>query len=146
MDKIHGLTPLKKVHFLVLVKTSIFWSKNDCFLSKISKKRFFLTQFLWKTAITQSSIFGQNPWTNPFGKCPFFWPFLKLHIFPLNNTLFFPQYKKRSFLLRFLLRLQFFSLKMIVFYLKYPKTIFSDIISVKNSNKRKFDFWTKSMD
>ena len=41
---------------------------------------------------------------------------------------------------------QFFSLKMIVFYLKYRKTIFSDIISDKNSDKREFDFSTKSMD
>ena len=23
-----------------------------------------------KTAIRELSIFGQNPWTNPFGKCP----------------------------------------------------------------------------
>ena len=45
-----------------------------------------------------------------------------------------------------LLKVQFFYLKMIVCYLKYPKTIFSDIISVKNSDKRKLDFWTKSMD
>ena len=44
------------------------------------------------------------------------------------------------------LKLQFFGLKMIVFYLKYSTMIFSDIISVKNSDKRKFDFWTKSMD
>ena len=45
-----------------------------------------------------------------------------------------------------LLKLQFVGLKMIVFYLKYPKKIFWDIISVKNRDKRKFDFWTKFMD
>ena len=45
-----------------------------------------------------------------------------------------------------LLKLKFSNLKMIVFFHKYRKTIFSDIISVKNSHKKNFDFWTKSMD
>ena len=45
-----------------------------------------------------------------------------------------------------LFKLKFFGLKMIVFYLKYAEMIFSDIIAVKNSDKIKFDFWTKSMD
>ena len=36
-----------------------------------------------------------------------------------------------------LLKLQVFGLKMIVFYLKYPKTIFSDIISVKKKGWEK---------
>ena len=45
-----------------------------------------------------------------------------------------------------LLKLQFFGLKMIVFYLKYAEMIFSDIIAVKNSDRINFDFWTKSMD
>ena len=44
-----------------------------------------------------------------------------------------------------MLKLQFFGLKMIVFYLKYPKTIFFDIFSEKNSDKRNLDFWTKSI-
>ena len=45
-----------------------------------------------------------------------------------------------------LLKLQFFGIKMIVFYVKYPEMIFSDIIAVNNSDKKKFEFWTKSMD
>ena len=45
-----------------------------------------------------------------------------------------------------LLKLLFFGLKMIVFYLQYAEMIFSDIIAVKNSDKIKFDFLTKSMD
>ena len=45
-----------------------------------------------------------------------------------------------------LLKLQFIDLKMIVFYLKYRKTIFPDKFSEKNSNKRNLDFWTKSME
>ena len=36
----HGITPLKNVHFLAFVKTSIFWSKNHSFLSTISKTTF----------------------------------------------------------------------------------------------------------
>ena len=67
--------PFKKnVHFWALVKTSIFWSWIDCFLSKVSNKRIFGTQFLSPTAIRKSSIFGQNPLTNRLGKCPFFGP------------------------------------------------------------------------
>ena len=130
----HGLTPLKNVHFLVLVKTSIFWSYNVCFLSRISKneflwhnffkkhpyekfrilnkihgvtplenvhflarfktffflkiilfflqyqKRSFLIWFLWKTPIRKSSIFWQNPWTNPLTNVHFF-ALLKTSIF-----------------------------------------------------------------
>ena len=49
--KRHGLIPLKNVHYLNLFKTSIF------------------------------SNFGQNPWTNPFGKCLFFLAFFKTSIF-----------------------------------------------------------------
>ena len=45
-----------------------------------------------------------------------------------------------------LLKFQFFGIKMIVFYLKYPEMILPDIIAVKNSDKKKFDFSTKSMD
>ena len=44
------------------------------------------------------------------------------------------------------LKLQFFGLKMTVCYLKNPKTIFSYVISVKNSDKKKFDFLNKSID
>ena len=41
LKKIHGLTPLKNVTFLAPVKTSIFCSKNDRFLSQISKNDVF---------------------------------------------------------------------------------------------------------
>ena len=50
-------------------------------------------------------MFGQNSWSNPFGNDNFL-PFLKV---------------------------QFFGLKMTVFYSKYRTTIFSDIISVKKT-------------
>ena len=45
-----------------------------------------------------------------------------------------------------LLKLEFFGLKMIVFYLKYAEMFFSDITALTNSGKIKFDFWTKSKD
>ena len=73
----------------------------------------------FKTPIRKSSIFRKIHGLTPFKKCQFFWSFLKL---------------------------EFFGLKIIVFYPKYQKTIFSDTISVKNSHKKNFDFWTKSMD
>ena len=45
-----------------------------------------------------------------------------------------------------LLKRLFCGLKIILFYLKYQKTIFSDMIIPKNPNEKKFDFWTKTMD
>ena len=81
--------------------------------------------------------FGQSHGLTPL-KMSFLWPFLKqankkkirfldkIHgLTPLKKFIFWS-----------LLKLQFFGLKMIVSYLKYPKKIFSDIIPVKNSNKR----------
>ena len=38
-----------------------------------------------------------------------------------------------------LLKLQFFGLKMIVFFLQYPEMIFSDIIAVKKEKVRFLD-------
>ena len=42
-----------------------------------------------------------------------------------------------------LLKRQFFALKTIVVYLKYPKTIFSDITSVKKQRSENFRFLDK---
>ena len=63
-------------------------------------------------------IFEQKPWIIPFGKSP---------SFDLLSTLFFWS-KNRCFLSRI------------------SKTIFSEMISPKNTNKKNFDFWTKTMD
>ena len=105
--------------FWPFLKLYFFFSLTIILFFPQYQKRRFLIEFLWKTPIRQTSIFAHNPWTNPFKKCPFF-----------NSCE----------------NLNFFGLKMIVCYLKYPKTIFSHIISVKNSDKRRFNFWTKSMD
>ena len=64
-------------------------------------------------------IFGQKLWILPFGKS---------HCFALFKTLFFWS-KNYSFSSP-----------------EYPKTIYSDLISPKNTNKKNFDFWTKTMD
>ena len=118
LDKIHGLTRFKNLHLLALFKTSIFWSKNDCFLSKISKNDVSWHNFCEKQRSEKVRFLNKIHGLTPF-KNIHFWPLLKL---------------------------QFFGLKIIHFYPKYGKTIFSDIVSVKNSDKRKFHFSTKSMD
>ena len=64
-------------------------------------------------------IFGQKLWILPFGKS---------HCFALFKTLFFWS-KNYSFSSP-----------------EYPKTIYSELISPKNTNKKNFDFWTKTMD
>ena len=50
-----------------------------------------------KTPIRISSIFGQNPWTNPFA-----WPLLKLQFFVQKSLFSFINIGKRSFLTLFL--------------------------------------------
>ena len=98
--------------------------------------------------------------------------FLKLQFLVKKIILFYPEYQKTIFsaiicakkqqirkkidfwtktLLEnvdflSLLKLQYSGLKIILFYPEYQKTIFSDLISPKNTNKKKFDFWTKTMD
>ena len=95
LDKIHGITRLKNVHFLPLVKTSISWSYNDCFLFKKSKNDLFWRNFCEK-----------KRWE-------------KVH--------FFNPFYNHSFLSTI------------------SKPIFSHVISLKNADKKKFDFWTKSV-
>ena len=105
--------------FWPLLKLQFFGLKMIVFYLKYPKTIFSDIISVKKKGLRESSIFGQNPWTNNFKKCP---------------------------LLRTCKKIQFLGLKMIVFYLRYPKTIFSHMISVKNADKKKFDFWTKSMD
>ena len=107
--------PFKKCPFLTLFKTSIFSLKIVISFINI-EKRSFLTKFQWKTAIIEILIFGQNPWANPFKKYPLFgscWNFNYL-------------------VLKWLFSIQ-----------NIQKWFFSDIIAVKNSDKKKFDFWRK---
>ena len=119
----------KKFHFSTksIQKMSIFLSflklrfsstSNHSFLSTISKTIFSYMVYVKKTKKKRVRFLDIIHGLTPFKKS-IFWPLLKL---------------------------QFFGLKMIVFYLKNPKKIYSDIISVKNRAKRKFDFWTKFMD
>ena len=66
----------------------------------------------------KSLMFGQQPW-----------------IIPLENV----------YVLHFL-KVQFSGLKIILFYPKDQKIIFTDLFSPKNTNKKNFDFWPKKMD
>ena len=99
--KRHGLTPLKNDHFLALVKTSIFWSYNLCFLSRISNHDFFSHNFCKKHPYEKVRFFYKIHGVT-LCKMSIFWPFLKLQFFMLKIILFFPQYQKRCFLIEFL--------------------------------------------
>ena len=110
--------PLQKnVHFLALVKTSIFCSYNVCFLSKITKNHFFWHNFCTK---------------HPYEKFRFL---DKIHgLTPLETVNF----------LALFWNFNFFHLKSFFSFINIKKKIFCDIISVKNTDNRNHDFWTKS--
>ena len=154
----HGLTPLKMSFLWPFLKLQFFPLKIILFFPK-HQKRCFLIEFLWKKQIRKNSIFGQNPWTNPFKKVHFL-VLVKTSIFWSKNDCFlFKISKKIRFLDKIhelnplenvyflaLLKTFIFSLKIILFFPQFRNTIFSDVISVKNADKKKFDFFTKSMD
>ena len=77
-----------------------------------------MTSLHQKNPDEKSSIFGQNPWTNPSEKCCF-WHFIEL---------------------------QFSGVKIILFYPKDQKMIFTNLFYQKKIDKKKFDFWTKTVD
>ena len=117
------IIPLGNVYFLTLLKTLIFWSIQNI------KKRFSLTWLHQKNPNKKSSIFRQKPWTNPLEKCRF-WHFFELQFSGLWHSL----------------ELQFSGLRIILFYPKYQKMIFTNLFSPKKVNLKKFDVWTKTMD
>ena len=111
--------PLRKMSiFLAPFKTLTFWSKIILFYQEYRKERFFLTWLNQKNLHEKSSIFGQKPWTNPSEKCCF-WHFIEL---------------------------QFSGVKIILFYPKDQKMIFTNLFYPKKIDKKKFDFWTKTVD
>ena len=160
--------------FLALFTSSIIWSKNDLFYPKYQKK--VLTELFspkkkkWENVCFFIKNHGLSPLENGdfFGffetsisgqKIILFYPVSKNDLF-CHNLFKKTQMRKRN---RFLdkkhrltllenvdflslLKLQYSGLKIILFYPEYQKTIFSDLISPKNTNKKKFDFWTKTMD
>ena len=71
--------------FFDFIRNSLFRSKKDSFLSRISKNIFFWVFLLKKKHIRKRSIFSQKPWTNPFAKC---------HFSGLKSILFYPEYQK----------------------------------------------------
>ena len=118
MNKNNGLSPYDNVYFLALFKTLLFGSRNLSFLSKIWKKMF-SDLIIPKTKMKRNSIFGQKPWSNPLEKCRS-WNFLTV---------------------------QFSGLKIIFFSIhKLKKWSLPTCFIQKKINKKKYDFWTKTMD
>ena len=108
--------PLEKFRFSGRFKTSLFWSKNPSFLSRISKTIF---SGLICEINTLDRIFDflTKPWTNRFEKFPFSGPFKNLAVWS----------KKHSILSR------------------TSKNIFSDLICLKNILDKIFDFFDKNL-
>ena len=83
------------------------------------EKKMFSDLIIPKTKMKRNSIFGQKPWTNPLEKCRS-WNFLTV---------------------------QFSGLKIIFFLSTSSKNdLYRLVLSKKKINKKKYDFWTKTMD
>ena len=67
------------------------------YISKNIKKRSFQAGFGQKPPLRKMAIFGQKPWTNPFGKFSTFWTFLKVDFCCLKSILFYPEYQETIF-------------------------------------------------
>ena len=114
LDKNHGLSPSENVNVLHFLKVQFSGLKNHSFLSIRSKIIF--TNFF-----------------SPKKKGEKVWFLDKNHgLSPLENRA----------VLHFL-KLCIAGLKIVLFYPEYQKTIFSDLISPKNTNRKYFDFWPK---
>ena len=151
--------------FFDFIRNSLFRSKKDSFLSRISKNIFFWVFLLKKKHIRKRSIFLQKPWTNPFAKC---------HFSGLKSILFYPDYQKMFLSGLFLLKKEieikvyfvtkkpwsnpfqkyrFFDL-LLNFTFEVKKAFFS-ILNIKKNvsffaffakHERKVDFLAKTMD
>ena len=102
-DEKHGPTHFGRFWFfgLFLKVFFNFKCKNHYFLFEISENDLLLLDFKKKNHQKKSSSFWRKAWTNPFGKFWFFGLFLKV---------------------------SFFIVKTILFYLEYPKTIFRFLV------------------
>ena len=118
-EKNHGLTPWQNVHFFDFFRTSLFRSKKHSFLSRISKKWFFLVFFWSKKKNEKKFNFWQKPWSNPFAKCRFFSTLWQLH---------------------------FWGPKSFIFYPENQKMLLSGFFRLKKTYKKKVDFLTKTVD
>ena len=92
--------PVAKCRFFDFATTSLFRSKKDSFLSRISKTLSFWLFLVKKKHIRKRSIFWEKPWTNPFGKCRFFWV-CENFTFEVEKALFCIQNIKKCFFLGF---------------------------------------------
>ena len=99
---------------LALFRTSIFWSKNHSFLSKISKKDLYKLVFFQKNKWEKVWCLDKNDGLSSLQNVEVL-HFLKLHFF----------WSKKSFF----------------FYPQHQKTIFSDLISPKKKQLRKISIF-----
>ena len=115
LDKNHGLSPSENVNVLHFLKVQFSGLKNHSFLSIRSK-------IIFTNFVSPKKKKGEKVW------------FLdKNHgLSPLENLA----------VLHFL-KLYIAGLKIVLFYPEYQKTIFSDLICPKNTNRKYFDFWPK---
>ena len=73
LAKNYRLTPLENFDFLEFFFLKIGFSRlNRIFFYLGHQKRCFLIGFAQKLQIRKITVFGQKPWTNPFGKFRFF--------------------------------------------------------------------------
>ena len=107
-------------------KICIFWHvlkhefsdlKSFFSIQNIKKKSIFWLEYTKKTQMRKSLIFGKKPQIIPFGKSRCFALF-KTFFFLVSESFFFIQNIKKQY------------------FLKSPK----------NTTKKNFDFWTKTMD
>ena len=64
-DKNRGLSPYENVNFLALLKTSIFWSRNHSFVSRMSKHDLFWHNFCKKHSWEKVGFFDKNHGLTP---------------------------------------------------------------------------------
>ena len=80
------IMPFGKCRCFALLKTFFLRSKNHSFLSRTSKKQYFLTWFYQKTQRRKISIFKQKRWIIPSGKCLFLALFTTSIVWSKNHS------------------------------------------------------------
>ena len=81
LDRIHGLTQPEILHFFALLKTSAFWSKNHCFLSKTSKTDLIWHYFCKKHRWKKVRFLDKNNGLTPLESVHFFGSFQNFNFF-----------------------------------------------------------------
>ena len=72
LDQNHGLTPLEKCHFFEFLNFLFLKATKGVFSFQNIIKTHFPALYCQKRKGGKMANFGPKPWTNPFGKMPFF--------------------------------------------------------------------------